>query len=245
MARNADLEKQIDRLYAVPPGEFVGRREELARSLRSEGKRESADEVKKLRKPTVAAWAVNQLVRREKMRVRGLFTAGERLRRAHEKLMEGGPSEGLERARDDERAAIDELVGAARKLLEEAGHPPTRTVEEGVRETLHAAVVDEDVGDRVRSGRLEKEEQATGFGFTGLPAVKAGTRKPAAETAREERRRRRRREAEERVQEARDAVTAAEREVSGRRRDLEAAERTLASRRADAERAERDLERAG
>ena len=98
MARNADLEKQIDRLYAVPPGEFVGRREELARSLRSEGKRESADEVKKLRKPTVAAWAVNQLVRREKMRVRGLFTAGERLRRAHEKLMEGGPSEGLERA---------------------------------------------------------------------------------------------------------------------------------------------------
>jgi hypothetical protein len=245
MARNGDLEKEIDRLYAAPPGEFVRRRDELARSLRSEGKRENADEVKKLQKPTVAAWAVNQLVRREKMRVRGLLTAGERLRRAHEELMEGGSSEGLERARDDERTAIGELVGAARRLLEEAGHPPTRTVQERVRETLHAAVVDEDVGDRVRSGRLEKEEQATGFGFTGLPAVTAGTRKPAAKHAREEGRRRRRREVEERLREARAAVTAAEREVSGRRRDLEAAERTLASRRADAERAERDRERVG
>jgi hypothetical protein len=245
MARNADVEKEIDRLYAAPPGEFVRRRDELARSLRAEGEREAADEVKKLRKPTVAAWAVNQLARREKMRVRGLLTAGERLRGAHEELLKGGASDGLERARDDERAAIEELAGAARRLLEEAGHPPTETVLDRLRETLHAAAVDEAVGERVRAGRLEKEEKATGFGFTGLPAGKVGARKPAAKPARDDARRKRRRQAEERLREARAAVAAAEREVAGRRRELEAAERALASRRADAERAERELERAG
>ena len=245
MARNADLEKQIDRLYSAPPGEFVGRREGLARSLRAEGKRESADEVKKLRKPTVAAWAVNQLVRREKMRVRGLFTAGERLRRAHADVLAGGSPEGLERARGDERAAIEELAGAARALLEEGGHPPAETVLDRVRDTFHAAVVDEAVGERVRAGRLEKEEQATGFAVTGLPPVKAGARKPAAKAVRDDARQRQRREAEARLREARAAVADAEREVTGRRRELEAAERALASRRAAVERAEKELERRG
>jgi hypothetical protein len=231
---STSLDKAVDGLYAVAPGEFVQRRDKLARSLRTEGDREAADEVKALRKPTVAAWAVNQLARRERMRLRGLFTAGERLRAA------AGP-EALERARDDERAAIEELVGAARTLLEEAGHPPTETVADRVRETLHAAVVDEAVGERVRAGRIEKEEQATGFGVAGLPAAKP--RKPARKAPRDDARRRKRREAEDRLREAREALAAAEHEVKGRKRELEAAERELASRRAAAERAERELDR--
>ncbi len=228
------LDAAIDGLYAAAPGEFVKRRDELARSLREEGDRETADEVKALRKPTVAAWAVNQLARRERMRLRGLFTAGERLRAAD------GP-EALEQARDDERAAIEELVGAARTLLEEAGHPPSEAVADRVRETLHAAVVDESVGERVRAGRLEREEQATGFGVAALAA--AGKGKSARKAPTEDPRSRKRREAEGRLREAGEALTAAERQVKGRQRELEAAERELESRRAAVSRAERDLER--
>ncbi len=245
MAGKPNAEKEIDRLYAAPSGEFVRRRDQLAASLRAKGQREAADEVKKLRKPTVAAWAVNQLARSEKMRIRGLLTAGERLRKAHAELLAGGPSEALERARNDERAATEELAGAARRLLEEAGHPPTEAVLDRVRETLHAAVVDETVAERVRAGRLEKEEQATGFGLTGLPAVKAGARKPAAKTARDDAKRKRRREAEERLREAREAVAAAEREVAGRKRELDAAERELEGLRGAVRRAEKELERTG
>lgn len=240
MAAGKDLDAAIDGLYGVPQNEFVKRRDELARSLRRDGEGEAADAVKSLRKPTVAAWAVNQLARREKMRLRGLFTAGERLREAHGEVLGGGSPEALERARDDERRAIEELVGAARGLLEEARHPPTESVADRIRETLHAAVVDEEVGERVRAGRLEKEEQATGF--TGVPPAK--TRKRATKAPREDARRRKRREAEARLREAREAEAEAEGEVKRRRRELESAERELETRRAAVERAERDLERA-
>jgi hypothetical protein len=52
-----------DDLYALPPGEFTRARDERAKGLRKEGRRDEADEVKALRKPTVAAWALNQLAR--------------------------------------------------------------------------------------------------------------------------------------------------------------------------------------
>ena len=70
----ANVDKAIDRMYAGPLDEFVARRNELARSLSKEGDREGAEGVKELRKPSVAAWAVNQLARPEKMRLRSLFT---------------------------------------------------------------------------------------------------------------------------------------------------------------------------
>ncbi len=175
MAANPD--KQLDRLYSASLDEFVERRDELARSLRRDGERQAADEVKKLRKPTVPAWTVNQLARREKMRLRSLLAAGERLREAHEKLLGGGSPEGLHNARDDERRVIAELVRAARPLLTEAGHPASEATLERVRQTLHAAAVDEGLGRRISEGRLEKEEEITGFGFGSVPSARRSERR--------------------------------------------------------------------
>lgn len=181
-----DRDTQIDQLYSAHLGEFVERRNELARSLRKDGNRRAADEITRLRKPTLPAWTVNQLARREKMRLRGLLTAGERLRKAHEELLAGGSPEALQQGRDGERRAIAELVGAAETLLKEAGHPASEATLERVRETLHAAVVDEGIGRRVREGRLDKEEQVTGFGFGNPPTTPASERavqaKPAMQT---------------------------------------------------------------
>lgn len=256
----ADPDKQIDRLYAVPVEEFVERRNELARSLREDGEREAADQVKRLRKPTIPAWTVNQLARREKMRLRGLLTAGERLRKAHEKLLGGGSPEALQRARDDERSAIAELAGAAGSLLIEAGHPATEATLDRVRETLHAAAVDEEAGQRVREGRLERELAAAGFGFGALPAApgagraqqpkeRKGKQDGAAKRAEQrraaqEKEAQRKRQAEERLRGARRAVKEAERDVKSRARELERSEQALRSRQADMESAERELERA-
>lgn len=245
MATNASLDQKVDGLYAAAPGEFVGLRDRLARSLREDGDREAAEEVKKLRRPTVAAWAVNQLARREKMRLRGLFTAGERLRAAQETALAGRSPNALESARDDERAAIGQLAEAARGLLEEAGHSPSETVLERVRETLHAAVVDEEVGERVRAGRLEREEQATGFGFLSLPTTPAA--RPAGAMRKREQKAanaERRHTAEERLRDARRALAEAERAFVSRQRELKQAERELASRRTAVESAERAVERA-
>ena len=50
-----DLERELDRLYQLPPGEFTAARDELAKRLRDEGEREQSEEVKQLRKPPVAS----------------------------------------------------------------------------------------------------------------------------------------------------------------------------------------------
>jgi hypothetical protein len=255
-----DRDKQIDQLYSAPLNEFVERRNELARSLRKDGDRGASDEVKRLRKPTLPAWTVNQLARREKMRLRGLLTAGERLRKAHQELLSGGSPEALQQGRDGERRAIAELTGAAGALLEEAGHPTSEATLERVSETLHAAVVDESLGRRVREGRLDKEEQITGFGFDTLPAAPAATparttrsRKrstkqdqPAQEKRAEARKAReleaaqvKHRQAEESLRAVRRAVKDAERAVKSQARELERAERVLSSSRADVADAER------
>jgi hypothetical protein len=254
------MDEQIDRLYSLPLGEFVERRNELARSLRKDGNRGAADEVGRLRKPTLPAWTVNQLARREKMRLRGLLTAGERLRKAQEELLGGGSPEALQRGRDDERRAISELAGAAEALLEEAGHPATEMTVERVRETLHAAVADEAIGARVREGRLDKEEQMTGFGFGNLPVAPAerpekattgaqpkpgmGRTRDQERKTKEEAARRKHLEAEERLRGARRAVKEAERAVKDRTRELERAERVLSSTQVEVESAERQVKQA-
>jgi hypothetical protein len=240
------LDSPIDRLYAAPPAEFVERRDELAKSLRGEGKREAADEVKALRKPTVAAWAVNQLVRREKMRVRGLLTAGERLREAHEKLLRGGPASAVQEAMEDERKATRALVEAAEAILEEAGQSGIRTTLVRVEETLHAAAADEELAARLQEGRLAKEQEAAGFGFASLPAGAAAPKRAkrgAAPSAKRREAEAKLSEAEDDLEEARAAVKDASRAVEARRRELARAERELDARSSAVKSAEREVER--
>ncbi|MFL6185898.1 MAG: hypothetical protein ACJ745_13955, partial [Actinomycetes bacterium] len=50
-------------LYRLPPGEFVAARDQLARQLRAAGGREAARRVAALRRPSISAWAANQLAR--------------------------------------------------------------------------------------------------------------------------------------------------------------------------------------
>ena len=242
----AKLDSSVDRLYAAPLAEFTERRDELARSLRGEGEREAADEVKALRKPTVAAWAVNQLVRREKMRVRGLLTAGERLRGAHEKLLRGGPATAVQAATEDERKATRALVEAAESILEEAGHSGIRSTLVRVEETLHAAAADEELATRLQEGRLVKEEEAVGFGLAALPADAPGAKRSdrgAVRTAKRREAEAKLAEADERLADARRAVKDASRSVEERRRELADAERELDTRSAAVKSAEREVER--
>ena len=66
-----------DDLYGLPLDRFTDERNALAKRLRQEGRRDEAAGVSKLRKPSLAAWAVNQLVRTQKREVSGLFKAGD------------------------------------------------------------------------------------------------------------------------------------------------------------------------
>jgi hypothetical protein len=235
-----------DELYGLPFDEFIPARNALVRELRGAGRREEAGEVAALRKPSVAAWAVNQLVRTQRKGVDELFEAGDGLRSVHDQVLAGrGDAGSLRGAVARERSAVDSLTQAARGLLSSQGHELSATIIERVSDTLHAAALDDDARAQVRDGRLERELRHVGLGMTpGAAPVRTRARtreKPAAEPKKD---RKAEREARRRLERATRAVSTARERRDKAAAALEEAEETLTEaqrEKADAERAIREL----
>ncbi|MEA2286701.1 MAG: hypothetical protein QOJ21_2744, partial [Solirubrobacteraceae bacterium] len=152
----------------------------LAKELRSDGRREEAAEVKALRKPSVAAWGVNQAVRSQPKATRELWDAGDALIGAQEALLAGrGDAAGLRGAVERERSALAELVEAAQGLLTSAGRDLGDSTIERVRETLHAAAIERDAREQVAPGRVTREMAHAGLG--GIEAAPATVAAPATD----------------------------------------------------------------
>jgi hypothetical protein len=184
-----ELEPEIDKLYGAPLDEFVHDRDELAKRLRREGERESAERIKKLRKPSAGAWALNQAVRRRRKETEALLAAGERLRAAHESLLSGGDQAELREAMQEERELVSGLADCAEAIASETGKSGP-ALRERVRSTLHAAAVDEDAREELATGRVVREREAVGLGTLGAAPVIAPGRaraKPAGEPAKADR----------------------------------------------------------
>jgi hypothetical protein len=163
----------IDELYGLPLERFVPERTALARQLRSEGRRDEAAAVAVLRKPSVAAWAVNQLVRTQRQAVDTLFAAGDALRGTQSDVLAGrGDARALRAGGEQVRGALDELTATARGLLSSAGHELSPATLERVAETLRAAALDDDARSLTGQGRLERELRHVGLGggATSMPA---------------------------------------------------------------------------
>jgi hypothetical protein len=157
-----------DELYGLPLDEFVPERDALAKRLRAEKRRDEADEIKGLRKPSVAAWAVNQAVRSQPKAARALWDAGDALVAAQDDLLgRRGDAAGLRAAAEGERAALDALLDAARGLLTSQGRDLGEGTIERVRETLHAAAIDPAAREDVAAGRAERERAHAGLGAFG------------------------------------------------------------------------------
>jgi hypothetical protein len=239
----SDESKTVEHLYALPPEEFTKTRNELVSELKKAGEREEAARVASLKKPTVAAWVVNQLARREKMNVRALLTAGERLRDAHADVLGGASPAVLEKARSAERQAIEALARSAAKLVEEQRGKAPSSLLDDVRDTLHAAAVDPALADEVRSGRLSHETQALGFGFEAAPSgTGAGrpktTKRPKPRDGRRRAAEKRLAEAKTRLGEARKELKESEEDVKRTQSEHRRAERQAQRRREELERAE-------
>jgi hypothetical protein len=244
------VEQAASELYALPPEEFVKARDDRARELKAQGQKDEAEAVRKLRKPTLAAWAVNQLARERELDVRRLLKAGERL--------EGGDAteEDFAEARHEESDVIRRLLRGARELLEASGHKPSDTMLESVSSMLRSAAVDEEGRRLLSEGRVTQELEPGGFElFSALlesarPAPKrVGKAKRSAPDRAVERRRRR--AAEQKAAEAAAEADAIERElvreeqrVTDAERSLREAERNAKALRVKAKRARERAERA-
>jgi hypothetical protein len=176
----------VDELYGLPLDRFTPERNALARELRNGGERERGAEVAALRKPSVAAWAVNQLVRTQKSAIGELFAAGDGLRHAHDEVLAGrGDGGSLRVAVERERKAVESLIQSAGGLLSTDGHDLSPTIIDRVADTLHAAALDDDARALLRDGRLERELRHVGLGMAAAgatPAIAPTRRAPPTAT---------------------------------------------------------------
>jgi len=221
----ASLDDRIDKLYLLPLDEFTAARNALAK--------ESGDtSVKKLEKPNLAAWTVNQLYWRERKIYDDVIKAAERMRAVYKQMLAGKNAD-VRGAEEIHQEALREAKQAAKRILEEGGHPNADAVMMPVAETLDALPGEEP------PGRLTKPLRRMGFNvLEGVPiSAKAGPirakaapeKKPAAkeQTAKERR-----------------ASDAEEREAAMTRERLRFAEAAEREAEASLDRAKRAVERA-
>jgi hypothetical protein len=252
---------EADELYALPLEEFTKARNELEKRLRKDGQRDEAAEVKALRKPTVPAWALNQVARQRAGEVGDLIDAGRRVREAQDELLAGGDRKALDRAGSDQRELVRTLVRAAVDVGKEGGIGTGAAFEDKVGATLRAAAADDEVAAQLVAGRLEREHEAVGLlGFEAGPAVpdrespapkkragrapkkRSGKKKGDDDAEREAAAEERRAEARERKRLK--ALETASKAEERARRAAEAAEQATAKERGTAERAVKRLSKA-
>ncbi len=155
----AALLEIADELYAAPLAQFTGARDARSKELKGT---DLAAPVKALRKPSLAAWVVNLLVRRDAEQVDQVLELGAALREAAAG-MAGEELRSLTRQRRQLTAAV---TTGARALAAAEGVKVTEPVAEQVESTLTAAMLDARCAEAVRSGLL-----VTALSTTGLEEV--------------------------------------------------------------------------
>ena len=154
-----DLRSVAARLYGLRPDEFTAARTAAEKDARAGGDRELAAAVKALRRPAVAAWAVNLLVRRRASLVEQVVELGEQLRQA-QSLLQGDALRDLARQR---RQLVAAVASQAAELVAEEGQQLSDAAARQVEETLQAAMTDRRAAEAVRSGLLAQPLSSTGL----------------------------------------------------------------------------------
>jgi hypothetical protein len=218
-------------LYGLPLEEFTPARDALAKELKAAGRKDEAAEVKALRKPTLAAWALNRAARDHPDAVERLRAVGADLRAAQDEALSGD----ARRLRDAGRALADEIdrFGTlAADALRSAGRPATAAQQEKLAATLRTAAVDDAAGDVLARGVLVDDLEATGFSLLASGSGDLSATLPGAE--RREKKSKASKEALEAVESARRDLrrAEAEAEIAGTRAHHRAERAEAAAKRA-------------
>ncbi|WP_432947454.1 hypothetical protein ACQPXM_10960 [Kribbella sp. CA-253562] len=161
-----DVDQVAVELYGLGPEDFTAARNLAAKNA---GDPRAAEAIKALRKPTLAAWLANQLVRADPDGVHQLTELGEQLRQAHL----SGDAPALRRLTPQRHELVRALVTTARDKARAEGRTVTAAVAERLTETLDAALVDPGAAQLLRSGQLTSALRHVGFGVvdeSGEPA---------------------------------------------------------------------------
>jgi len=170
-------DEAIDDLYRGPHEAFVEARNALADRLHGA----AAERVRALRKPSVSAWAVNQLWWFERDAYDALHAAGSELL----ELQRSGASIAGQPANEARRAALDRLRRLAAQRLRAAGHAASTVTLRKISQSLEASAAGGSFGAHDPLGRLHTELTPPSFGEIARFAPPDGTASKArVDTAR-------------------------------------------------------------
>jgi hypothetical protein len=158
----------IDHLYQLPLSEFTAARNELAKKSGADGAA-----IKALPKPSVPAWAVNQLYWTDRRAYDRLTTASERVRAGHAQSLKGKKVDlaALELQHD---AAIKQAADRVRDILARTGDPATPATMKAVVDTLRSLPGGE-------PGRLARTLAPMGFDALGALLKRGSSPRALAE----------------------------------------------------------------
>jgi hypothetical protein len=154
----ASVQSVARELYGLRPEEFVQERDSRAAELASVDA-DFARQIKRLRKPTTAAWALNLLVRTRADDVSQLVGLGAAFRDAQASFS----ADQLQQLEPQRKQILREIAQSARQAAEDAGQPLSDTISADVEEALRSAMADEAAGSALATGLLVRSIDANGL----------------------------------------------------------------------------------
>ncbi|MFD1212134.1 hypothetical protein ACFQ36_08775 [Arthrobacter sp. GCM10027362] len=154
-----ELESAARELYALPPGEFTAARNAKAKAAARDGEQELARQIKRLPKPSAAAWLVNMLALRRRDQLEDVVRLGQEMREAQEQ----SDPERLQQLGEQRRKLLDAAAAQGRELAEELGHPVGTAAVSEVEQTLHAVMTDPRAAAAVAGGLLTGSLSSNGI----------------------------------------------------------------------------------
>jgi hypothetical protein len=169
----AELAAVAAELYALAPDEFTAARNDRAKAARSGGGAELAAGIRRLPKPSAAAWMINMMVNQRREEIEQFLKLGASLRAAQEELDPGG-LRGLNRQRHQ---LLQALVRESRAAAGRSGHKVSDAVAAEVEQTLRTAMARPEAAAAVRTGQLIRAlasdvlETGDPTGFVAVPTA--------------------------------------------------------------------------
>jgi hypothetical protein len=163
------LRAAVEQLYAAPPAQFTPLRSELVAQAKSAGEKELAASIGALRKPTVAAWAVNHFVRGHADELEEFRTFAELIREAQRSL----DADQLRVLGRERSKRVDALADRIAEVAAAEGQKLGAGAAQEVRDTLTALIADDDAEASVLTGSLVRALSYAGFGSVDVEDVVA------------------------------------------------------------------------
>jgi hypothetical protein len=157
-----NLEDDVDALFKLPLAEFTGARNDLAARLKRAGRANDSNFVKALAKPSISAWAVNQLHWNHREAFERLLSTSQRFRQSQTSHPAARMAD-LRGSLDARGEVLSHLSDLATVLLREAGHNPTPDTIHRITTTLEALSAHATPSDGPTPGRLTQDVDPPGF----------------------------------------------------------------------------------